>query len=499
MARATSTATLTSGSRPPGPGPGRGGSSPATTPSAGATWSPDGRRVAYACDPEPDADLHARTRIFTVDAAGTGRPVEVAALAGACRGPAWSPDGLHIAFRGFEVADEPWGASESVWVVPADGGAPRDLAPDMHLYPAPSNSSDLDDWRRDGGPELAWADRTVVLCPVTERGRTSLWRFPLAGGPGAVPGAEGPIYRSAAGEAALVLLAHGEAGAPEIEIVEQGERRRLTQHGSAWATPLAAIRTEEVDVPGAAGPIRTWIMSQAGAGGPLPTVLSINGGPGGSWGPAPWLPDLALAERGYRVLRPDPRGSGSYGRAWLEAIAGAWGGADAEDQLAVCDWAVQQGLADPARLAVFGLSYGGFMTNWLVGQTDRFRAAISANGVSNQVSAAANCDLGALWTPRLGWGSPPDDAERLWSQSPLAFADRIRTPLLLLQGEADLRCPPADNEQLFIALRVRQREVEYVLYPEESHLMQAIGRPDRRIDMLERTLGWLERFGCSPS
>ena len=129
------------------------------------------------------------------------------------------------------------------------------------------------------------------------------------------------------------------------------------------------------------------------------------------------------------------------------------GRADADDQLAVCDWAVAEGLADPDRLAVHGLSYGGFMTSWLVGQTDRFRAAISVNGVSNQVSAAANCDLGALWTPRLGWGYPPDDLERLWAQSPLAHADRIRTPLLMLQGEADLRCPAADNEQLFTALR----------------------------------------------
>jgi dipeptidyl aminopeptidase/acylaminoacyl peptidase len=183
----------------------------------------------------------------------------------------------------------------------------------------------------------------------------------------------------------------------------------------------------------------------------------------------------------------------------MEAIAGAWGGADADDQLAVCDWAVAEGLADPDRLAVHGLSYGGFMTSWLVGQTDRFRAAISVNGVSNQLSAAANCDLGALWTPRLGWGYPPDDLDRLWAQSPLAHADRIRTPLLLLQGAEDLRCPAADNEQLFSALRVRGREVEYVLYPEESHVMQSLGRPDRRIDMLERTFAWLERFGCAPT
>ena len=216
-------------------------------------------------------------------------------------------------------------------------------------------------------------------------------------------------------------------------------------------------------------------------------MLSIIGGPGGTWGPEPWLPDFSLAAAGARVLMPDPRGSASYGRAWLEAIRGSWGGADADDQLACADWAVGEGIADAARLGVTGLSYGGFMANWLISQTDRFRAAVSANGVSNQISAVGNCDEGALWAPRLGWGYPPADHVRLWQQSPLAHAEAITTPLLMLQGEADMRCPPSDNEQLFVALRVRGRVVEYVLYPEESHLMQSVGRPDRRIDMLERT------------
>ena len=224
-------------------------------------------------------------------------------------------------------------------------------------------------------------------------------------------------------------------------------------------------------------------------------MLSIVGGPGSSWGPEPWLPDWALAEAGARVICPDPRGSGSYGRAWLEAISGAWGDADAADELACVDWAVGEGLADPARLGVTGLSYGGFMTQWLIGQDERFRAAVAVNGVANQISAAGNCDQGALWTPRLGWERPPADTERLWQQSPLAHADRIATPLLMLQGEADLRCPPADNEQLFVALRALGKPVEYVLYPEETHLMQSIARPDRRIDMLERKLAWFRAHG----
>jgi dipeptidyl aminopeptidase/acylaminoacyl peptidase len=455
--------------------------------------------VAYASDPDADADLFERMRIFTLAADGSGSPVEVASLPGACRTPAWSPDGKLIAFRGTEEAGEPFGSAESVFVVPATGGTPRNLAPGTRLLLGPADGSDLIDWRGDGGNALAWDGPDSVLCPATDRGHSSFWRFPLEGAPGRVEGTGDGFGRGVFDAGTVVLLTPGTGGAAELSIVERGRKRRLTRHGSAWAAALSGLRSEHVAVPGPAGPIPAWVLSPAAAGdGPLPTVLSIIGGPGATWGPFAWSPDLALADRGYRVLRPDPRGSGSYERSWMEAIRGAWGGADAEDQLAVCDWAVAEGLADPERLAVHGLSYGGFMTNWLVGQTDRFRAAISVNGVSNQVSAVANCDSGLLWTPRLGWGFPPDDVARLWAQSPLAYADRITTPLLMLQGEADLRCPASDNEQLFSALRVRGREVEYVLYPEESHVMQSTGRPDRRIDMLERTAAWLERHGCGP-
>ena len=207
---------------------------------AGATWSPDGRRVAYVADPDPDGDLLGRTRVFTIDAAGSEEAVEVAALAGACRTPAWSPDGSHIAFRGVDAWGEPWGTSESVWVVPASGGAARDLAPERHLYAGPSNSSDLTDWRREGGDALAWDGPDAVLCQVTERGTTSVWRFPLSGEPRALAGSDAPFHRAVAGSEAIVLLAAGAAGAAEIEIVEGGVRRRLTQHGSAWAAPLAS-------------------------------------------------------------------------------------------------------------------------------------------------------------------------------------------------------------------------------------------------------------------
>ena len=134
---------------------------------------------------------------------------------------------------------------------------------------------------------------------------------------------------------------------------------------------------------------------------------------------------------------------------------------------AALDHVVALGLADPDRLGALGLSYGGFMVNWLVGTTDRFRAAVSENGVTNQVSAWAHSDSGPEYcrAARMGDPTTPEGVEQLWRQSPLRNVAGVRTPLLLLQSEADRRCPAADNEQLFVALRWLGREVEYVALP----------------------------------
>ena len=195
------------------------------------------------------------------------------------------------------------------------------------------------------------------------------------------------------------------------------------------------------------------------------------------------------------MILPNIRGSATYGRAWITPQLGDWGGVDAADVHAAVDHVVELGLADPKRLGVLGLSYGGFMVNWLVGTTDRFKAAVSENGVTNQVGSWANSDSGPEYDRASLLGDPfsPESIEKLWRQSPLRNVAAIRTPLLMFQAESDLRCPAQDNEQLFIALRHLGREVEYVLYPEESHTYASTGRPDRRIDRMTRMLDWFDR------
>jgi dipeptidyl aminopeptidase/acylaminoacyl peptidase len=193
---------------------------------------------------------------------------------------------------------------------------------------------------------------------------------------------------------------------------------------------------------------------------------------------------------------PNIRGSTTHGRAWMDALAGTWGEVDTSDVMAVADALVERRLADPKRMGLMGLSYGGYLTQWMVGFTDRFAAAVAENGVGNVISDWGEAYFGVHYGRQYGQGDPltEEGAAALWAQSPLSRVARIQTPLLLLQAEEDRNCPPGANEQLFVALKVLGRETEYVLYPEEHHELKNYGRPDRRIDRMERHSEWFDRY-----
>jgi dipeptidyl aminopeptidase/acylaminoacyl peptidase len=287
---------------------------------------------------------------------------------------------------------------------------------------------------------------------------------------------------------------------PGAERSKRPAWRTHSRLGSAWQREFDQPRMECVDIPGPAGPIETWIASPAGAGDePLPTIVDIHGGPLGCWAPAPHVEVIMLTGAGYRVVLPNIRGSTGYGAGWIRPQLGDWGGVDAVDVHATVDHVIGRGVADADRLGLLGLSYGGFLVNWLVGTTDRFAAAVSENGVSNQVSSWANSDSGPEYCRMANMGDPlsADGVDRLWRQSPLRNVAAVHTPLLMLQAESDLRCPAHDNEQFFVALRQLGRAVEYVLYPDEFHVFAAAGRPDRRIDRMQRVLDWFARYLCS--
>jgi dipeptidyl aminopeptidase/acylaminoacyl peptidase len=459
-------------------------------------WTPDGRRIAFSADRGPDATIHPRLQIWSVGTdAARPRVRQLASLAGDADRPAYSPDGRHLAFIGTDVDDPPDEVPPAVWVMELPSGRPRSLTGTLDRPAGEWAWCDLLMAEEVPGP--VWLDDQAIGVIIGDRGRDIPYRVDLAGD--AVPLVDPSLRIASAGiEAAggrVAISAAIDGGAGNVHAVERGAVRAITREGSAWQRRFPAVELAELELSGPAGPIHAWLASPAGAGRRrLPTILHVHGGPTGAWGPGGTLDAIALCAAGFRVVMPNIRGSATFGAGWVRPLSASWGTVDAEDALASVDALVERGLADAKRLGVMGLSYGGFLTQWLVGVSDRFAAASSENGVTNQVSTWANSYFGVHYNRRAGLGDPLSDAgmRSLWRSSPLRNAARISTPLLMLQAEEDRICPAADNEQLFTALKVLDREVEMILYPDEHHEMKSSGRPDRRIDRMERILAWFQ-------
>jgi dipeptidyl aminopeptidase/acylaminoacyl peptidase len=442
--------------------------------------------VLFLADPRPEGDLDPCAQVHRVGAGGDVEPVT--SLPGGVVRFAPLADGGLICL-GFPLAqprdDEPLAAFR---VAPGGEAVPLTEGLDRWCGQV-GTGTDLLDWHTD-------LDDGGVVTGVADAGCVVPMRLDGGGPSPLVDRADWPVAGAiaAAGERAVAAMTLGaRVTAPEVYALEPGGPRRITRHGSAWLEELALPEVEAVDVDGPAGPIQTVLVHPlCDAAEPRAAVLLVHGGPTSQWSVVPPLEAVLLAAAGYRVALPNIRGSYDRGRAWVATLSGAWGDVDAADCHAVLDHLVATGLADAARLGVSGLSYGGFMVNWLVGTSDRFAAAVSENGVTNQVSAWANCDCGAVYCRAAGLGDTVSEEglKLLWRQSPLRFVDRIHTPLLMLQAADDLRCPAADAEQLFVALRWLRRTVRYVLYPGEHHAYQGMGRFDRRVDRQRRVLEW---------
>jgi dipeptidyl aminopeptidase/acylaminoacyl peptidase len=449
------------------------------------TWSaqcirphPGGRSIGFVAN-RSGSEIEADHQLHVVEL-GSGRVRQRSKLPGEVARFSFDPDGTPICValdRSSPMSEDPW----MVWRLAADGSgrpltahldrfAGQGIGNDERLTIIPDNGRELPHRVDDSGVEPL-VDPALDPCA-----------YELAG----------------AGRRVAALMTLNTYEGMDVYALEPGKPpRRLTRSGDAWLASRARATQREITVKGPAGPIQAFLLSPPGAGSrPLPTIIDVHGGPTWAWPIAADATAHMLAGAGFRVVRANIRGSNDRGREWIAALNGAWGDADAADCHAVLDHLVKAGLADARRLGCYGNSYGGFVVNWLVGTSDRFAAAVSSNGVTNQVSAYAHCDVGYIYNRQEGLGDSftAEGVATLWRQSPLRHVANVRTPLLILQGESDLRCPPADNEQLFVALRMLGREVEYVLYPDSTHSMSSSARPDRRVDRMQRVVGWFTKY-----
>ena len=220
-------------------------------------------------------------------------------------------------------------------------------------------------------------------------------------------------------------------------------------------------------------------------------MLLIHGGPNGAYGPSFQFSAQIFAARGYVVLYTNPRGSTTYGQEFTCAIDKNWGDVDYDDIMSGVDWVVARGLADAERLFVHGWSFGGYMTCWLVTQTQRFRAACGGAVVTNLLSGYGTSDI--PWADEYEYGGQPwRDYVHLLQHSPLAHVENVTTPLMLLHGEDDLRCPIGQSEEFYRALKRLGKEAVFIRYPGEYH---GLRRPMHRVDRYERLLAWFDYHG----
>jgi len=472
-----------------------------------ATWSPDSKQLAFTANRQEDEEYssYAVSDVFVVPAAG-GEPRNLTPGPGMAVAPSWSPDGSTLAFVGHDRPDDWWGIPNyHVWVVPASGGAPRDLTPNFDRYAADMVGSDLRDFHAGGNP--VWSrDGMGLYFLGSEFGSTHLYRIPARGGAEPERLTEGglQILMAARGREVeeLTVIRCGHLDAGTIATFDPATRRfsdRVTPNRELFQT-LALSEPEEFWTQAPDGHrVQAWLIPPSGQpsrppGRKHPMILEIHGGPRVQYGACFFLEFQMFASAGCYVLFSNPRGSQGYGEEFTKAIVQNWAAPAYDDLMLVVDAALKrQPAIDPERLGVTGGSYGGYMTNWVVSHTDRFKAAITQRCVTSIQTLLLGDDLSPAATPEFG-AEPWEDSELLRRQSPLYYVDKIRTPLLITHSLMDQRCDVTEAEMLYKALKALRREVEMVLFPGESHGLSRKGTPSRRVARLHLMEDWFVRY-----
>lgn len=469
---------------------------------AGPAWSPDGRRVAYVANQDDNRDTSEVNDIYVVTVAdGAASARKVTSGRGPVALPAWSPDGEQIAYVGHERGYMP-GANMRLLAIAVDGrGAARDLTAG---FDRSVNNMAMGDTRLGMDQQRpTWSpDGRSLLFIATDGGNTGIYRAALDGGVTRVFGGERAcVGFTVARDGGTIAFAATDPTRPnEIFVADTrgaGERQ-VTRHNDAFLAGLT-IRPAERILYGSKGgaTIEGWVIKPEGfdPAKKCPLMLKIHGGPHGTYGNAFSHEFQLLVAQGYVLLYVNPRGSQGYGEEFAHCIRADWGNLDYADIMAGVDYVIAQGYVDPARMAAGGASYGGYMTCWILGHTDRFKAIVTERVVSNFNSFWGTSDIGQTFGAwELGGKTPREDPETYTRCSPITYMDNATSATLIIHGEMDLRCPMEQSEQVFIILKRKGVPVEFVRYPDESHNHAVGGQPKHRTDRLERIVAWLQRY-----
>ena len=446
-------------------------------------WSPDGTKIAFVSDRTGKAfDESRNTDVWVVDADG-GPLTKISTREQPDNSPRWSPDGRTIAFIG--PTEER--AHPKIWLAPATGGPSRLAVEGLDLIPS----------------GLQWAEAGKALYfEAGIKGTTHVFRVDLAARRAVQVTTGLRTVRSADindRTKRVAYLSNDPTHIDDLYVadVTSGDERQLTNANVALWQQLALVPVERVPFKGADGwDVDGFLMKPVGwqSGRKYPMVLSVHGGPAGMYG-FDWFHEFQVyAGHGWAVFFTNPRGSTGYGERFDRGVQMEWGGKAYVDIMKGVDAVLAQNpWIDTERLGVTGGSYGGYMTNWIVSHTDRFKAAVTLRSISNFVSDDGTRDGAYGHTDDFG-GDIFANPETYWNYSPLKYAKNVKTPTLILHSDNDFRVPIEQGEQWFRALRHFGVETEIVFFPRENHNLTRTGEPKHLVESLKWQVYWFDRY-----
>ena len=457
-------------------------------PDAWPAWSPDGTLIVFASERHETRDDDGADDVFIVPADG-GELHRLTDTAGPMWYPMFSPDGRSVVYVGHPYPRDD-GRNARLYTVPLDGAKSVCL----------TESVDRPAW--DFTRPVWSADGEWMYAVFRDRARYPVYRVRAKGGEPAsvfIGGERTVTGLSVARATGQIAFTATDPRSPAEVFVCHADgtsERQLTNMNAAWKAEVELSGPERFTFNRAGFDIDGWVMKpcRVDPARRSPALLWIHGGPHREFGYYFSLEFQVYAGAGYAVVYTNPRGSQGYGEAFSRAVVGDWGGGDFADIMAGLDEALGRSpFVDADRLGIMGISYGGYMTNWAIAHTSRFKAACAEGSISNIHTQVGTSDIGHIWTVSESGGSPPWERPTWYVEhSPLTYVTRVETPLLIVHAEQDLRCPIDQAEQMFVALKKLGRDVTFVRFPDESHTFSATGTPQHRLERYRLILEWFD-------